>query len=101
MPGPGNSSPIGGTIYTTPLWGEGKLVAMSSGMGGGSAIAIKPGGSGDVTESQRVWRLDRIKSAFGSGVVHEGHLYTISQEGIAECFELATGKSLWCFEAGK
>ena len=74
---------------------------MSSGMGGGSAIAIKPGGSGDVTESQRVWRLDRIKSAFGSGVVHEGHLYTISQEGIAECFELATGKSLWCFEAGK
>src|SRR5262249_3991113 len=43
----------------------------------------------------RAWRLERIKSAFGSGVVRDGHLYTISQEGIAECFELSTGKSIW------
>jgi len=64
-------------------------------MGGGNAIAIKPGGSGDVTEKEKAWRLDRIKSGFGSGVVHDGHLYTISQDGIAECFELKSGKSIW------
>jgi len=89
------SKGLGGTIYATPLWGEGKLVAMSGGMGGGKAVAIKPGGSGDVTESQRVWQLDRVKSAFGSGVIHEGYYYTISDQGIAECSELASGKSLW------
>jgi len=89
------SKGLGGTIYTTPVWGEGALVAISSGMGGGNAIAIKPGASGDVTDSQRLWRQDRIKSAIGSGVIYEGHLYTISQDGIAGCFELKTGNKVW------
>jgi outer membrane protein assembly factor BamB len=89
------SKGLGATIYTTPLWGEGTLVAVSSGMGSGNAIAVKPGGSGDVTESQRLWRLDRVKGAIGSGVIHDGRIYTISSDGIAECFELKTGKSVW------
>jgi outer membrane protein assembly factor BamB len=82
-------------IYTTPLWGEGTLVAISSGMGTGTAIAVKPGGTGDITESQRLWRLPRIKNSIGSGVIHDGHLYAISAEGIAECFELQTGNRVW------
>ena len=45
------SKGIGGTIYTTPVWGEGALFASTSGQGGGPAIAVKPGGTGDVTES--------------------------------------------------
>lgn len=89
------SKGIGGTIYTSPVWGEGTLIAMSSGPGGGGAIAVKPGGSGDVTESQRVWRLERVKSGIGSGVIHEGHLYTISQEGIAACMGLKNGTTVW------
>ena len=86
---------VGPTIYTTPVWGEGALVATSSGPGGGGAIAVKPGGSGDVSESQRLWKVDRFKSAIGSGVISEGHLYTISQDGIAECVDLKTGGSVW------
>jgi outer membrane protein assembly factor BamB len=89
------SKGLGGTIYTTPVWGEGALFAMTSGPGGGAAIAVKPGGSGDVTESQRLWKLDRMKSSIGSGVIHEGHLYTIGQDGIAACLELKTGKTIW------
>ena len=89
------SKGLGGTIYTTPVWGEGALVAMSSGMGGGNAIAVKPGGSGDVTESQRLWRLDRAKSGIGSGVIHDGYLYTITQEGIAACLDLKNGNTIW------
>jgi hypothetical protein len=86
---------LGGTIYTTPVWGEGALVATSSGMGGGAAIALKPGGSGDVSESQRIWKSDRFKSGIGSDVIYEGHLYAISQDGIAECVDLKTGASVW------
>jgi hypothetical protein len=89
------SKGLGGTIYTTPVWGEDTLFATTSGPGGGAAIALKPGGSGEVTESHRRWRLERAKSAIGSGVIHEGHLYTISQDGIAECIELNTGKAVW------
>lgn len=89
------SKGLGGTIYTTPLWGEATLVAMSSDMGGGTAIALKPGGSGDVSESSRIWRAERLKGHIGSGVIHDGHIYAIDSNGIAECMDLKTGKSVY------
>jgi outer membrane protein assembly factor BamB len=89
------SKGLGGTVYTSPLWGDGTVIAMGSGMGGGSGIAVKPGGSGDVTEDRRVWHLDRVDSQIGSGVIHDGHFYTISQQGIAACFNLASGEQVW------
>jgi hypothetical protein len=83
-------------IFTTPVSGDGVVVGISSGLMGGRAIAVRPGGSGDVTESQRVWRLERVKSQpIGSGVIHEGYLYLIGQDGIASCLELKTGNELW------
>jgi len=89
------SKGVGGSIYTTPAVGDGIIVGSSGGPGGGSAIALKPGGTGEVTESQKVWRLDRVKSSIGSGVIHQGHLFTISQDGIASCLDLQNGKTLW------
>ncbi len=89
------SKGLGGTIYTTPVWGEGVLFGMTSGMGGGGAIAVKPGGSGDVTESHRAWKLDRVSGAIGSGVIHDGHLFNISQNGMASCLDLKTGNKVW------
>jgi outer membrane protein assembly factor BamB len=89
------SKGLGGSIYTSPLGGDGAVVAISSGPGGGPAIAVKPGGSGDVTESHRVWRLNRLKSAVGSGIIHDGHLYIMSQEGIALCLDLKNGNTIW------
>jgi outer membrane protein assembly factor BamB len=89
------SKSLGGTIYTSPVWGESSLVAMSSDMGGGTAIAVKAGGKGDVTESARLWRLERLKGHIGSGIIYEGHLYNISQDGIAECFDLKSGNKVW------
>ena len=44
-------------VYTSPIYGEGIVVAM--GGFGGSAIAVRAGGSGDVTESRRVWHQPR------------------------------------------
>lgn len=89
------SKGLGGTIYTTPLWGEGALFAMTSGPGGGAAVAVKPGGSGDVTDSHRLWKLDRLKSSIGSGVIHGGHAYLIGQDGIASCLDLKDGRTVW------
>jgi outer membrane protein assembly factor BamB len=68
---------------------------MNSGRESRSAIAVKPGGSGDVTDSNRLWRLEDAESCIGSGVIHEGHIYLISQEGVAQCLELKTGKQIW------
>jgi outer membrane protein assembly factor BamB len=89
------SKGLGGTIYTTPVYSEGTIVAISGGMGGGSAVALHAGGSGDVTDTHRVWRLERTDSQMGSGVVHEGYLYTVSQDGIAACLNLQSGEEVW------
>src|SRR5262249_3003464 len=30
-----------------------------------------------------------------SGVIHDGHIYILNDPGIAECFDLGTGKLVW------
>ena len=40
--------------------------------------------AGDVTENQRAWRVDKLKSAIGSGVIYQGNLLTIGQDGTVE-----------------
>ncbi len=89
------SKGLGDTIYTTPLWGDGLVVAMSGSIMGATAIAVKPEGIGDVTDSQRPWRIDRVRSSVGSGIIYEGRFYTISQEGQVGCYDLKDGTRLW------
>ena len=89
------SKGMGPTIYTTPIWGEEILVASSSGPGGATAIAVKAGGSGELSESDRLWRIERAKSAIGSGVIHKGHIYNLSQDGVAQCLDAKTSKVVW------
>ena len=89
------SKGVGATIYNTPVWSQNVVVAMSSGMGKGSIVAVKPGGTGDVTESQRLWQMDIAKSRTGSGVIHEGYFFAVSDKGVADCTDLKTGKTVW------
>lgn len=80
-------------VYTSPVY-EGETVVALGGFGG-MGLAVKTGGSGDVTESRRLWHHPRTKQRIGSGVVHQGHLYIHNDPGVAECFELATGTLVW------
>jgi CheY-like chemotaxis protein len=61
--------------------------------GGGGGFG--PGGSGDVTASQRLWGLPQTRGHTGSSVIWEGHLYSITDDGTAECLDLATGNTVW------
>ena len=80
-------------VYSTPVFGGGVLIAM--GGYGGSTVALRPGGRGDVTESHRVWHELRDSGHIGTGVIREGHLYIQTMNGIVECVELRTGKKIW------
>jgi len=62
---------------------------------GGSAIAVRAGGSGDITPSAKVWEHPRSPQRIGSGVVHEGHIYVHNDPGTAMCLDLKTGAELW------
>jgi len=80
-------------VYTSLIYGGDTVVAL--GGFNGSALAVRVGGSGDVTDSRRLWLHPRTKQRIGSGVVHDGHVYIHDDPGMAECFELATGKLVW------
>lgn len=79
-------------VYTSPISGDGIVVAMGGYFG--NTIAVPVGGAGDVT-SKRLWQTVRTKNRLGSGVIHGGHVYILNTEGIAECIELKTGKAVW------
>ncbi len=80
-------------VYTSPIYGEGLVVAM--GGFGGSMIAVRPGGSGDITDSRRAWHHPRSPQRIGSGVIHEGHIYIHNDPGTAMCLDLKTGTPVW------
>lgn len=80
-------------VYTSPIYGEGVAVAMGGFFG--NTIAVKTGGKGDVTSSHRLWQAERTKAGIGTGVIHDGHIYTLNASGIADCIELKTGKIVW------
>ncbi len=80
-------------VYTSPLVSpDGIIVAM--GGFGGQALAVKPSGSGDITR-RRLWHDPKTKQRIGSGVIHNGHIYIHNDPGVAECFELKSGKLVW------
>ncbi len=79
--------------YTSPIYADGIAVAM--GGFGGTTIAVRAGGSGDVTESRRLWQHSKTKQRIGSGVIHDGYIYIHNDPGVAECYELKTGKLVW------
>lgn len=80
-------------VYNSPLYADGVMVAMCG--YGGSALAVKAGGKGNVTEKNRLWHLPRVSQRIGSGVIHEGHHYILNDGGIAECLDLKTGKEVY------
>ena len=80
-------------VYTSPLYADGMVVAM--GGFGGMALAVKAGGSGEVTGTHRLWHHPKTKQRIGSGVISDGHIYILNDPGVAECYELKTGKLIW------
>jgi len=80
-------------IYTSPVYGNGIMVAM--GGYGGKAIGVRIGGQGNVTATRRLWHHPKTQQRIGSAAVHEGHCYILNDPGIAECIEMETGKVVW------
>ena len=80
-------------VYTSPIVSPDGIVVAMSGYGG-SALAVKAGGNGDVTKD-RLWHHPRNPQRIGSAVVVGEHAYLVNETGVASCFELKTGKDPW------
>jgi len=82
-------------VYNSPLYGNGVAVCMSG--YGGAAIAVKLGGSGDITPD-RLWLHPKNTQRVGTGMIIGPHVYIVNENGAPYCYELATGKELWQVE---
>lgn len=79
-------------VYASPLVSADVVVAMAG--FGGPSMALKTGGSGDVTATHRLWRTPGNPQRIGSGVIAGDHVYVVNEPGLA-CLELKTGKQVW------
>jgi outer membrane protein assembly factor BamB len=85
---------LGKLVYTSPVVSDGVLVTM----GGyhGPALGLKLGGSGDITDTSRLWLTTKPNpQRIGTGVVVGKHIYMANEQQLAQCIEIDTGKELW------
>jgi outer membrane protein assembly factor BamB len=79
--------------YTSPLVANDVIVSLAGFHGAG--IGVKAGGTGDVTDTHRLWRVAKGNpQRIGSGVILGDHVYIVNEPGVA-CLELKTGKEVW------
>lgn len=81
-------------VYTSPLFDAPSGTVVGMGGYNGMAAAVKAGGTGTVTAS-RLWQATKTRQRIGSGVIHQGHIYILTDPGIAECRSLETGALVW------
>ena len=81
-------------VTPTPVVGH-SLIFCCSGRAG-PTLAIRPGGSGDVTESHIVWRTVRGSPFIPSPILYRDNLYLINDmASIATCFDAQSGQLKW------
>jgi hypothetical protein len=93
----------GKLVWTVKCPGEGAVpsIVIAGGMafmasGSGHTIyAVRPGGQGDVTETNVVWRQTQNAPFVPSFVYVDGALYTIHDDGMAQRIDPKSGKVVW------
>ena len=82
-------------IYSSPVYDEKNGIVIAMGGYHGNTIAVKTGGSGDVTDSHRLWQKVRDDGGIGSGVVKDGKHYYHDSGGVVFCVDTKTGGLEW------
>ncbi|QEG21392.1 outer membrane protein assembly factor BamB family protein [Mariniblastus fucicola] len=88
------ASGIGDTgFYTSAVESDGMIYASIGGRSGGGSIAIRSGGTKDVTDSHVAWN-GRTMASFASPVVYNGHMFVIGRGGVVSVVDIETGKEV-------
>ena len=84
----------GWSVIPRPLFGHG-LVYVCTGFVRGQLLAIRPDGSGDVTDSHIVWKFERAVPNTPSPLLVGNEIYLIGDGGVAACLDAKSGKMHW------
>jgi outer membrane protein assembly factor BamB len=71
------------------------LLYMTGGFPEHHLLAIKPDGSGNVTDTHIAWRTNKGVAYVPSPIVEGGHFLIVSDSGVAHCFDAKSGEILW------
>jgi outer membrane protein assembly factor BamB len=89
-------------FVATPTYSEkAGLVFVSSSWPKQILLAIRPDGSGDVTQTRVVWRDNKGAPYVPSLLVAGDYLLSVNTPGVAFCYEALTGKVLWQEKLGR
>jgi outer membrane protein assembly factor BamB len=84
-----------GDSYVCPtVVAKGGIVYSLGGRFRGEAAAVKAGGKGDVTETHKVWTKS-LGIPIPSPVLFRDHLYWVSDDGSANCFDAKNGEEVY------
>jgi outer membrane protein assembly factor BamB len=86
--------PQGYSNVPRPVFGHG-LVYVASGYDKPWFYAVRPTGTGDVTATHMVWKLERGAPLNPSPLLIGDELYLVADNGVATCLDAKTGKQHW------
>jgi outer membrane protein assembly factor BamB len=84
----------GYSVIPRPVHGQG-LVFVTTGYDSPALLAIRPDGTGDVTETHVEWTVKRNVPHAPSLLLVGEELYMVSDAGFASCLDARTGKVHW------
>ena len=61
-------------------------------------VAVKPGGTGDISQSHVAWKFNRGLPYVASPLLYDGRLYLVKDGGMISSFDAKTGKSFYLQE---
>ncbi len=87
---------------STPVYNQkNDILLISSAWPQRHLLAIKPDGTGDVTDSKIVWRTTKGAYYVPSPVCTDDYMFSTMTNGRVHCIEVATGNVMWVEDLGK
>ncbi len=84
---------VEGEITPSPVFAGDRIFIVDPGMY--QLLALRPDGSGDVTRTGELWRVDGDMPDITSPVTDGARLFTLTSDGRLSCFDAATGAGAW------
>ncbi len=84
----------GHSVVPRPVAGNG-MVYFCTGYWTPTLVAVRTGGSGDVTDSHLAYRIRHSVPHTPSPVLIGKHIYFVSDQGVLTCADALTGEELW------
>ena len=78
----------------SPIYSDG-VVYICTGYMNPELVAIRVDGSGDVTESHVLWRINKQVPAMSSPILVRGRIYMVSDQGVVTCADAKTGEVIF------